>query len=165
MKMPLSEKITDRQNYLITGIKKGIAEGRKDREIAEDLGISHTYVELLKGRAGLTKPGSEVLAWAEKDKWLSDWVAECRAERTKYGYSAVMKRYCAFRNMTPTELLREAEEDSKKPFEKKTLKHELIKYRTDLRAFMGSHYNRLETAWLNVQTKKVNMIEKRYVYY
>lgn len=131
--MPISEKITDRQKDLINGIKKGMASGLKDREIAEDLDISHSYVELLKGKAGLTKSGSEVLTWAEKDKWLSDWVAECRAERTKYGYAAVMKGYCAFRDMTPTELLREAEADVKKPFEEKTLKHELIKYRTYLR--------------------------------
>jgi integrase len=133
MKMPISEKITDRQMDLINGIKQGMAEGRKDREIAKDLDISHSYVELLKGKASLTKPGSEVLTWAEKDKYLSDWVAECRAERTKYGYAAVMKAYCAFRDMTPTELLREAEADVKKPFEEKTLKHELIKYRTSLR--------------------------------
>jgi integrase len=133
MKMPISEKITDRQRDLINGIKQGMAEGKKDREIAKDLAISHSYVEILKGKASLTKPGSEVLAWAEKDKWLSDWVAECRAKRTKYGYAAVMKGYCAFRDMTPTELLREAEADNKKPFEDKTLKHELIKYRTYLR--------------------------------
>jgi integrase len=131
--MPISEKITDRQMDLINGIKQGMAEGRKDREIAKDLDISHSYVELLKGKAKLTVPGSEVLAWADKDKYLSDWVAECRAERTKYGYAAVMKGYCAFRDMSPTELLTEAEEDNKKPFKDKTLKHELIKYRTYLR--------------------------------
>jgi integrase len=133
MKMPISEKITDRQKDLISGIKKGMAEGKKDREIADDLGISHSYVELLKGKASLTKPGSEILSWVEKDKWLSDWVAECRADRTKYGYAVVMKGYCTFRGMTPTELLREAESDAKKPFEEKTLKHELIRYRTYLR--------------------------------
>ena len=133
MKMPISEKITDRQRDLISGIKTGIAEGKKDREIAKDLDISHSYVELLKGKAKLTKPGSEILTWVEKDKWLSDWVAECRAERTKYGYAVVMKGYCAFRGMTPIELLREAEADAKKPFEEKALKHELIRYRTYLR--------------------------------
>jgi integrase len=131
--MPISEKITDRQKDLISGIKKGIDEGKKDREIAKDLDISHSYVELLKGKAKLTKPGSEILTWVETDSWLSDWIDECSATRTKYNYAVTMKAYCAFRALTPTELLREAEEDAKKPFEQKTLKHELIKYRKHLR--------------------------------
>ena len=131
--MPISEAISDRQKELIEEIKKGMEEGKKETEIAEALGISRSYVQLLKGKAGFTKQGSEVMDWAAKDRYLSDWINELRAERTKYGYAVVMKTYCDFRKKTPLELLKEAEEDSKKPFDTKTVKHELLQFRTHLK--------------------------------
>ena len=131
--MPISEAITERQRGLIEGIRKGMEEGKKDTEIAEALDISLSYVQVLKGKAGFTKSGSEVMAWVKKDHFLSDWIDELRAERTKYGYAVVMKTYCGFRNKTPLELLTEAEEDSKKTFKEKTVKHELLQFRTHLK--------------------------------
>lgn len=131
--MPISETITKRQKGLIEGIRKGTEGGKKEKEIAEALGISLSYVQMLKGKAGFTKSGSEVMEWVNKDRFLSDWIAELRAERTKYGYAVVMKKYCGFRNKTPLELLMEAEEDSKKTFKEKTVKHELLQFRTHLK--------------------------------
>ena len=131
--MPISKAISKRQEGLIEGIRKGTEEGKKEKEIAKALGISLSYVQMLKGKAGFTKPGSEVMDWVNKDRFLSDWIAELRAERTKYGYAVVMKTYCGFRNKTPLELLTEAEEDSKKTFKEKTVKHELLQFRTHLK--------------------------------
>ena len=131
--MPISEAKTERQRELIGGIKKGMEGGKKEEEIAHDLGISRSYIQVLKKKAGLTSSGSEIMKWIEKDQWLSDWIDECKAERTKYGYAHVMRKYCESRGKTPIELLREAEEDNKKPFEEKALKHELIRFRKELR--------------------------------
>lgn len=132
-KMPISKAITERQKGLIEGIRKGTEEGKKEKEIAKALGISLSYVQLLKGKAGFTKSGSEVMDWVNKDRFLADWIAELRAERTKYGYAVVMKTYCDFREMTPLELLKEAEEDNKKTFDAKTVKHELLQFKTHLK--------------------------------
>lgn len=131
--MPISEAVSERQRELIEGIKKGMEEGKKETEIAGALGISLSYVRTLKGKAGFTKSGSEVMNWATKDRFLLDWINELRAERTKYGYAVVMKTYCDFRKMAPLELLKEAEEDSKKPFEEKMVKHELLQFKTHLK--------------------------------
>lgn len=132
--MPISEEETERQKELIEGIKKGKEEGKKDIEIAGELSISLSYIGLLKQKAGLTKTGSDIMDWVEKDSWLSDWIDECRAERTKYGYAFVMRKYCNFRGKTPIELLKEAEEDKNKSFLEKELKSKIVAFRKQLRA-------------------------------
>ena len=131
--MPISEAITERQSKLIEGIKERMKEGKKDSETATELGISRSYVELLKRKAELTKPGSRIMEWMKEDQWLSDWIDDCRAERTKYGYAHAMRMYCKFRDKTPIALLKEAEEDNKRSFLEKTLKHELVKFKKKLR--------------------------------
>jgi len=131
--MPISKEMTKRQKELIEGIKEGMEKGLKEAEIAETLKISRSYVQLLKKKAGLTTHGSDIMRWVEEDRWLSDWIDEQRAERTKYGYAHAMRKYCLFRDKTPLELLKEAEKDNKLSFLERSLKHELVRFKKQLR--------------------------------
>jgi integrase len=139
--MPISldnkRPLTERQNEIVTGIKSAMSQGKSNSETARMLGISESYVNELKMRAGLTKRGSEIREWVEKYEEVRDWLRDIKGgeahKSTKRMFSGSLKKYCEYRGLTPGELLTEGEEDLKLPREQKQVKKHLLDFRDYLK--------------------------------
>jgi integrase len=139
--MPISldnkRPLTERQNEIVAGIKSAMSQGKSNSETARMLGISESYVNELKMRAGLTKRGSEIREWVEKYEEVRDWLRDIKGgeahESTKRMFAGSLKKYCEYRELTPGELLTEGEEDLKLPREQKQVKKYLLDFRDYLK--------------------------------
>ena len=139
--MPISlekgKPLTERQKELVEGIKRGMEQDKTNSQIAQDLGVSESYVNELKIRAKLTKKGSEVKDWIEEHEEVRDWLREIKGgeahESTKKMFAGALKKYCKFRGVSPGELLDEAEEDLKLERRKRKVKTYLLDFRADLK--------------------------------
>jgi integrase len=139
--MPISldnkRPLTERQNEIVVGIKGAMSQGKSNLETAQALGISESYVNELKMRAGLTKRGSEIREWIEEYEEVRDWLRDIKGgeahESTKRMFAGSLKKYCVYRELTPGELLTEGEEDLKLPRERKQVKKHLLDFRDYLK--------------------------------
>jgi integrase len=139
--MPISldnkRPLTERQSEIVAGIKGARSQGKSNLETAQALGISESYVNELKMRAGLTKRGSEIREWVENHEEVRDWLRDIKGgeahESTKKMFSGSLKKYCEYRRLTPGELLTEGEEDLKLPREQKKVKKHLLDFRDYLK--------------------------------
>ena len=139
--MPISrdkeKPFTERQKEIVEGIKGGMGQEKTNSRIAEELGISESYLNELKIRAGLTKKGSGVRDWIEENGEVRDWLREIKGgeahESTKKGFAGTLKKYCEFRGLAPAELLDEAEEDLKLERRKRKVKTHLLDFKDYLK--------------------------------
>lgn len=139
--MPISldnkKPLTERQSEIVAGIKGAMSQGKSNLETAQALGISKSYVNELKMRAGLTKRGSEIREWIETHEEVLDWLRDIKGgeahESTKRMFAGSLKKYCEYRGLTPEEVLTEGEEDLKLPREQKQVKKHLLDFRDYLK--------------------------------
>ena len=128
---------TDKQKKIIESIKKGMLEGRTNKALADDSGISEVYLQKLKQRAGLTEKKSEIKDWIATHSKIEEWLDEIRegkaSKSSRMGMAGFLKRYCSWRGQTPRELLEEAEEDLGKRVSDRVVKGHLVKFRKVLR--------------------------------
>ena len=128
---------TDKQKKIIKGIKKGMDEGKTNKTIADDFGISEVYLQKLKQRAGLTQKTSIIKDWIVAHSEIEEWLDEIRegkaSESSRMGMAGFLKRYCSWRGQSPRELLEEAEEDLGKRLSDRVVKGHLVKFRRKLR--------------------------------
>jgi len=114
-----------------------MAEGKTNKAIADDLGISEVYLQKLKQRAGLAKKTSEIKDWIVAHSEIEEWLDEIRegkaSESSRMGMAGFLKRYCSWREQKPRELLEEAEEDLRKSLKNRVVKAYLVKFRRTLR--------------------------------
>jgi integrase len=110
-----------------------MSQGKSNLETAQALGISESYVNELKMRAGLTKQGSDIREWEENQEEVRNWLRDIKGgeahESTKRMFAGSLKKYCEYRGLTPGELLTEGEEDLKLPREQKQVKKHLLDFR------------------------------------
>jgi len=139
--MPISldnkRPLTERQSEIVEDIKGAMRQGKSNLETAHALGISESYVNELKMRAGLTKRGSEIRDWVENHEEVRDWLRDIKGgeahESTKKMFAGSLKKYCEYRGLTPGEVLFEGEEDLKLPREEKQVKKHLLDFRDYLK--------------------------------
>ncbi len=139
--MPISldnkRPLTERQGEIVAGIKGAMSQGKSNLETAQALGISESYVNELKMRAGLTKQGSDIREWKDNHEEVHNWLRDIKGgeahESTKRMFAGSLKKYCEYRGLTPGELLTEGEEDLKLPREQKQLKKHLLDFRDYLK--------------------------------
>ena len=139
--MPISldnkRPLTERQSEIVEGIKDAMSQDKSNVETAHVLGISESYVNELKMRAGLTKHGSEIRDWVENHEEVRDWLRDIKGgeahESTKKMFAGSLKKYCEYRGLTPGEILTEGEEDLKLPREHKQVKKHLLDFRDYLK--------------------------------